>query len=34
MRLSIEPERDNRGEEDKGKIGKYSGGKRKGEMEI
>jgi hypothetical protein len=31
MRLSIEPERDNRGEEEKGKMGKYRRGKRKGE---
>jgi hypothetical protein len=30
MRLSIEPEMDNRGEEEKGKMGKYRRGKRKG----
>jgi hypothetical protein len=30
MRLSIEPEMDNRGEEEKGKTGKYRRGKRKG----
>ena len=31
MRLSIEPEMDNRGEEEKGKMGKYRRGKIKGE---
>ena len=31
MRLSIEPETDNRGEEKKGKTGKYRRRKRKGE---
>ena len=30
-KLSIEPETDNRGEEEKGKTGKYRRGKRKGE---
>ena len=31
MGLSIEPETDNRGEEEKGKTSKYRRGKRKGE---
>jgi hypothetical protein len=31
MRLIIEPKRDNRGEEEKGKTGKYIRGKIKGE---
>ena len=30
MQLSVEPETDNRGEEEKGKTGKYRRGKRKG----
>ena len=30
MGLSIEPETNNRGEEEKGKMGKYRRGKRKG----
>jgi hypothetical protein len=34
MRLSIKPERDNRGEEEKGKTGKYRRGKRKGEKNF
>jgi hypothetical protein len=34
MRLSIEPETDNRGEEEKGKTGKYRRGKRKGEKNF
>ena len=31
MRLSIEPKMNNRGEEEKGKMGKYRRGKIKGE---
>jgi hypothetical protein len=34
MRLSIEPETDNRGEEEKGKTGKYRRGKRRGETNF
>jgi len=33
-KLSIEPETDNRGEEEKGKTGKYRRGKRKGEKNF
>ena len=34
MRLSIEPEMDNRGKEEKGKMGKYRRGKRKGDKNF